>query len=167
MSMLQNSYGGPAGLQRLVGAIHAHGLAAILDVVYNHVGPEGNYLSAFAPYFTQRYQTPWGQAINFDGPGSNNVRRFFRENALYWLEDYHFDGLRLDAVHGIFDFSANHFLAELKSDVTQLAQRLGREMQLIAESDLNDSRLLRIAFREATGSTRSGRMTFIILSTPC
>jgi maltooligosyltrehalose trehalohydrolase len=139
----QNSYGGPAGLQRVVGAIHAHGLAAILDVVYNHVGPEGNYLSAFAPYFTQRYQTPWGQAINFDGPGSNNVRRFFRENALYWLEDYHFDGLRLDAVHGIFDFSANHFLAELKSDVAQLAQRLGREMQLIAESDLNDSRLLR------------------------
>jgi maltooligosyltrehalose trehalohydrolase len=139
----QNSYGGPDGLQRLVDAIHAHGLAAVLDVVYNHLGPEGNYLSAFAPYFTDRYQTPWGQAINFDGPGSNNVRRFFCENALYWLEDYHFDGLRLDAVHGIFDFSANHFLAELKSDVVQLSQRLGREMQLIAESDLNDSRLLR------------------------
>ena len=163
----QNSYGGPAGLQRLVGAIHAHGLAAILDVVYNHVGPEGNYPSAFAPYFTQRYQTPWGQAINFDGPGSNNVRRFFRENALYWLEDYHFDGLRLDAVHGIFDFSANHFLAELKSDVTQLAQRLGREMQLIAESDLNDSRLLRDRIQGGYGIDAQWTDDFHHSSTPC
>jgi maltooligosyltrehalose trehalohydrolase len=138
----QNSYGGPEGLQRLVDAIHAQGLAAILDVVYNHLGPEGNYLNAFAPYFTNRYQTPWGQAVNFDGPGSNDVRRFFRENALYWLEDYHFDALRLDAVHGIFDFSAHHFLAELKLAADELSQRLGRQIQLIAESDLNDSRLL-------------------------
>ena len=138
----QNSYGGPEGLQRLVDAIHAHGLAAILDVVYNHLGPEGNYLSAFAPYFTDRYRTPWGQALNFDGPGSNDVRRFFRENALYWLEDYHFDALRLDAVHGIFDFSAQHFLAELKGAADELSQKLGRPIQLIAESDLNDSRLL-------------------------
>jgi maltooligosyltrehalose trehalohydrolase len=138
----QNSYGGPEGLQRLVDAIHAHGLAAILDVVYNHLGPEGNYLNAFAPYFTDRYRTPWGQALNFDGPGCNDVRRFFRENALYWLEDYHFDALRLDAVHGIFDFSAKHFLAELKGAADELSQKLGRPIQLIAESDLNDSRLL-------------------------
>lgn len=138
----QNSYGGPEGLQRLVDAIHGHGLAAILDVVYNHLGPEGNYLNAFAPYFTDRYRTPWGQALNFDGPGSNDVRRFFRENALYWLEDYHFDALRLDAVHGIFDFSAQHFLAELKEAADELSQKLGRPIQLIAESDLNDSRLL-------------------------
>jgi maltooligosyltrehalose trehalohydrolase len=139
----QNSYGGPEGLQRLVDAIHAHGLAAILDVVYNHLGPEGNYLNAFAPYFTDRYRTPWGQALNFDGPGSNDVRKFFRENALYWLEDYHFDALRLDAVHGIFDFSAQHFLAELEAAADELSQKLGRPIQLIAESDLNDSRLLR------------------------
>lgn len=138
----QNSYGGPHGLCRLVDAIHSHGLCAILDVVYNHLGPEGNYLSAFAPYFTDRYRTPWGQAINFDGPGSNEVRRFFRENALYWLEDYHFDALRLDAVHGIFDLSAHHFLAELKEAADDLAQKSGRHIQLIAESDLNDSRLL-------------------------
>ena len=138
----QNSYGGPEGLQRLVDAIHAHGLAVILDVVYNHLGPEGNYLNAFAPYFTDRYRTPWGQALNFDGPGSNDVRRFFRENALYWLEDYHFDALRLDAVHGIFDFSAQHLLTELKGAADELSQKLGRPIQLIAESDLNDSRLL-------------------------
>ncbi len=138
----QNSYGGPESLQRLVDAIHGHGMSAVLDVVYNHLGPEGNYLNAFAPYFTDRYQTPWGQAVNFDGPDSDDVRRFFRENALYWLEDYHFDALRLDAVHGIFDFSARHFLAELKSVASELARRSGRELQIIAESDLNDSRLL-------------------------
>jgi len=139
---LQNSYGGPGSLCRLVDAIHAHGLAVALDVVYNHLGPEGNYLNAFAPYFTDRYRTPWGQAINFDGPGSDEVRKFFRDNALYWLEEYHFDALRLDAVNGIFDFSAVHFLAELKSAVSELSQRLGRQIHLIPESDLNDSRLL-------------------------
>jgi maltooligosyltrehalose trehalohydrolase len=139
----QNSYGGPAALHRLVDSAHSRGLAVALDVVYNHLGPEGNYLSAFGPYFTDRYRTPWGQAINFDGQGSDDVRRFFIENALYWLEDYHFDALRLDAVHGMFDFSARHFLAELKSSVAQLSQRLGRLLHIIAESDLNDSRLLR------------------------
>jgi maltooligosyltrehalose trehalohydrolase len=138
----QNSYGGPESLQRLVNAAHQQGLAVALDVVYNHLGPEGNYLSAYGPYFTDRYRTPWGQAINFDGEGSDEVRRFFIENALYWLEDYHFDALRLDAVHGIFDFGARHFLAELKSSVADLSQRLGRPLHLIAESDLNDSRLL-------------------------
>lgn len=141
----QNSYGGPESLQRFVDAAHQHGLAVALDVVYNHLGPEGNYLNAYGPYFTDRYRTPWGQAINFDGEESDQVRRFFIENALYWLEDYHVDALRLDAVHGIFDFGARHFLAELKSAVAELSQRLGRKIQLIAESDLNDSRLLRDA----------------------
>jgi maltooligosyltrehalose trehalohydrolase len=139
----QNSYGGPMALQRFVNAAHQHGLSVALDVVYNHLGPEGNYLNAFGPYFTDHYRTPWGQALNFDGVGSDEVRRFFIENALYWFEDYHFDALRLDAVHGIFDFGARHFLAELKSAVFDLSRRLGRPMHLIAESDLNDSRILR------------------------
>ena len=139
----QNTYGGPESLQRLVNAAHHHGLSVALDVVYNHLGPEGNYLSAYGPYFTDRYQTPWGQAINFDGVGSDQVRRFFIENALYWFQDYHFDALRLDAVHGIYDFGARHFLAELKSAVAELSERLGRPLHLIAESDLNDSRILR------------------------
>jgi maltooligosyltrehalose trehalohydrolase len=138
----QNSYGGPESLQRFVNAAHEHGLAVALDAVYNHLGPEGNYLSAYGPYFTDRYRTPWGQALNFDDAGSDEVRRFFIENALYWLEDYHFDALRLDAIHGIFDFSAQHFLAELKSAVADLSKRLNRPMYLIAESDLNDSRIL-------------------------
>jgi len=138
----QNTYGGPQGLQRLVEAAHAHGLGVALDVVYNHLGPEGNYLGAYGPYFTDRYRTPWGEAINYDGAGSDEVRRFFRENALYWLEQYHFDALRLDAVHGIFDFSALPFLAELKTGVAELSQRLGRQIHLIAESDLNDARVI-------------------------
>jgi maltooligosyltrehalose trehalohydrolase len=138
----QNSYGEPESLQRFVNTAHQHGLSVALDVVYNHLGPEGNYLNAYGPYFTDRYRTPWGQALNFDGAGSDEVRRFFIENALYWLEDYHFDALRLDAVHGIFDFSARHFLAEIKSAVGDLSKRLGRMLHCIAESDLNDSRLL-------------------------
>ena len=138
----QNSYGGPEPLQRFVNAAHEHGLSVALDVVYNHLGPEGNYLNAYGPYFTDRYRTPWGQALNFDGAGSDEVRRFFIENALYWLENYHFDALRLDAVHGIFDFSARHFLTEIKSAVGALSKRLGRMIHCIAESDLNDSRLL-------------------------
>jgi maltooligosyltrehalose trehalohydrolase len=138
----QNSYGGPEPLQRFVNAAHEHGLSVALDVVYNHLGPEGNYLNAYGPYFTDRYRTPWGQALNFDGAGSDEVRRFFIENALYWLENYHFDALRLDAVHGIFDFSARHFLTEIKSAVGDLSKRLGRMIHCIAESDLNDSRLL-------------------------
>ncbi len=138
----QNSYGGPDAFHRFVDAAHGHGLAVALDVVYNHLGPEGNYLSAYGPYFTDRYRTPWGQAINYDGEDSDEVRRFFIENALYWLEDLHIDALRLDAVHGIFDFGARHFLAELKSRVDELSSSLGRPFQIIAESDLNDSRLL-------------------------
>ena len=139
---VQNSYGGPRSLQRLVDAAHGHGLAIALDVVYNHLGPEGNYLGLFGPYFTSRYKTPWGEAINFDGPESDAVRRFFIDNALYWIEHFHIDALRLDAVHGIFDFGANHFLAELQEEVRSTAERLGRQVRVIAESDLNDARLL-------------------------
>jgi maltooligosyltrehalose trehalohydrolase len=139
----QNSYGGPRGLQKLVDAAHAHGLAVALDVVYNHLGPEGNYFHAYGPYFTDKYQTPWGKAINYDGPDSDPVRHFFIANALHWLEEYHIDALRLDAVHGIFDFGALHFLAELQQVVKGLEERLGRKLHLIAESDLNDSRLLK------------------------
>ena len=138
----QNSYGGPQGLQQLVDAAHARGLAVALDVVYNHLGPEGNYLGVYGPYFSSRYKTPWGEAINFDGPDSDPVRRFFIDNALYWLEFFHIDALRLDAVHGIFDFGANPFLAELQAQVRSLSQRLGRQIHVIAESNLNDAKLL-------------------------
>ena len=110
---VQNSYGGPVALKRLVDAAHAHGLAMVLDVVYNHLGPEGNYLGEFAPYFTDHYKTPWGLALNYDGPESDHVRRYFTENALYWQTNFHFDALRLDAVHAICDFSATPFLEEL------------------------------------------------------
>src|SRR5262249_29982574 len=106
----QNSYGGPAGLARLVDACHTAGLAILLDVVYNHLGPEGNYLRDFGPYFTDRYKTPWGEAFNYDGPGSDGVREYVLDNVRMWLEEFHFDGLRLDAVHAIFDFSAHHIL---------------------------------------------------------
>jgi maltooligosyltrehalose trehalohydrolase len=139
---VQNSYGGPQALQRFVNAAHGHGLAVALDVVYNHLGPEGNYLGQFGPYFTQKYTTPWGQAINFDGPQSEPVRRYFIDNAIQWIEDYHIDVLRLDAVHGIFDFSATHFLAVLQAEISETAKRLGREVTLVAESNLNDARVL-------------------------
>ncbi len=140
---VQNSYGGPQGLRRLVDACHNQGLAVFLDVVYNHLGPEGNYLADFGPYFTDRYHTPWGKAINFDGGYSSEVRRFFIENALYWISEFHIDGLRLDAVHAILDLSALHFLEELGEAVHQKAQRLGRRVQVIAESDLNSPRVIR------------------------
>jgi maltooligosyltrehalose trehalohydrolase len=138
----QQSYGGSAGLKRFVAACHQQGLAVFLDVVYNHLGPEGNYLHAFGPYFTNRYRTPWGDAINFDGQDSDGVRHYFIDNACYWLSEYHFDGLRLDAVHGIFDFSARHILVELAEAVHALATDLGRPAYVIAESDLNDPRLV-------------------------
>ncbi len=139
---VQNSYGGPSALQAFVDAAHAKGLAVILDVVYNHLGPEGNVLAQFGPYFTDRYRTPWGPAVNFDGADSSAVREFFLENALYWLRDFHLDGLRLDAVHGIFDFGATHFLAELHDRVAALETKVDRRLHLIAESDLNDSRVV-------------------------
>ena len=140
---VQNSYGGPDGLKRLVDACHARGMAAILDVVYNHMGPEGNYLGEFAPYFTEKYKTPWGAAVNVDGEHSDGVRRYFIDNALEWITDYHFDALRLDAVHGILDTSAKPFLGELSDAVHARASELGREVYLIAESDLNDVRMIR------------------------
>lgn len=139
----QNTYGGPQGLARLVNAAHGRGLAVVLDVVYNHLGPEGNYLGDYGYYFTHHYRTPWGAAINFDGAHSDEVRRFFIANAVYWLEELHIDALRLDAVHGIVDTSALPFLAELASEVHALAARLDRKFYLIAESDLNDARLVR------------------------
>jgi maltooligosyltrehalose trehalohydrolase len=140
---VQDSYGGPQELKRLVNACHNHGLAIILDVVYNHLGPEGNYLARFGPYFTDRYRTPWGNAINFDGPGSDEVRRFFVQNALYWITEFRFDALRLDAVHAIFDQTASPFLSELSGAVHRRAKALNRNIYLIAESSLNDSRLVR------------------------
>jgi maltooligosyltrehalose trehalohydrolase len=137
-----SAYGGPGGLKSFVDACHQLGLAVVLDVIYNHLGPEGNYLAEFAPYYTDHYRTPWGRAINFDGPYSDGVRRFVIDNALYWLTEYHIDALRLDAIHGIFDFSARHILAELRDRFHQQAKRLGREAWIIAESDLNDVRVL-------------------------
>ena len=140
---MQHSYGGAAGLQRLVDACHQRGLAVVLDVVYNHLGPEGNYLDEFGPYFTDRYQTPWGRALNFDGPDSDPVRHYFLSNALFWMRHFHLDGLRLDAIHGIIDLSAQPFLAELQQAAEQEAHRRGRRFWLFAESDLNDVRVLR------------------------
>ena len=140
---VQESYGGPEGLRRFVNGCHRQGLAVVLDVVYNHFGPEGNYLGDFGPYFTDRYHTPWGSAINLDGPHSDEVRRFFVDNALYWVSEFHMDALRLDAVHAIYDRSAQPFLQELAGVVHRRAERMKRRVYLIAESDLNDSRLIR------------------------
>lgn len=139
----QGSYGGPEGLKRLADACHRKGLALVLDVVYNHLGPEGNYLGDFGPYFTDRYRTPWGSALNFDGPGSDEVRHFFIENALYWIVDCHVDALRLDALHAILDLSARPFLQELATAVHEQGRLLGRSVYLFAESDRNDARLVR------------------------
>jgi maltooligosyltrehalose trehalohydrolase len=139
----QNSYGGPEGLKKLVDACHARGLSVVLDVVYNHLGPEGNYIPVFGPYFTRRYRTPWGDALNFDGAHSDEVRRFFIQNALYWVTDCHIDALRLDAVHAIHDSSARPFLLELAEAVHARGTELGRPAYLIAESDLNDPKVVR------------------------
>jgi maltooligosyltrehalose trehalohydrolase len=139
---VQNSYGGPDGLKRLVRACHRHELAVVLDVVYNHLGPEGNYFADFAPYFTERHKTPWGAAVNFDGPDSDEVRRYFIENALYWIREFHMDALRLDAVHAIFDFSARTFLEDLADAVHQGVEHPNNRGYLIAESDQNDVRLV-------------------------
>src|SRR5207302_8549455 len=127
----------------LLNACHENGLAVVLDVVYNHLGPAGNYLEQFGPYFTDRHHTPWGKAMNLDGAESHHVRRFVCDNALMWLRDYHIDGLRLDAVHEIFDRSAIHFLEQLAIEVKELAEELGRPLVLIAESDLNDPRIVK------------------------
>ncbi|GAA4235532.1 malto-oligosyltrehalose trehalohydrolase [Actinomadura meridiana] len=142
-------YGGPDGLKRFVDAAHARGLAVVLDVVYNHLGPDGNRLGSYGPYFTSAYATPWGDTVNFDQEGSDEVRAFVVDNALMWLRDYHVDGLRLDAVHAITDHGAVHILEELARAVAGLSAHLGRELFLIAESDLNDPRL--VTSREAGG----------------
>jgi maltooligosyltrehalose trehalohydrolase len=140
---VQHAYDGPQGLQRLVDACHRQGLAVVLDVVYNHLGPEGNYLGEFGPYFTERYTTPWGPALNFDGPDSDEVRRFFIANALYWVTEFHIDALRLDAVHAILDHSAFPFLEELGLALHDCGERLNRRIYAIAESALNDTRIIR------------------------
>jgi maltooligosyltrehalose trehalohydrolase len=135
-------YGGPEGLKRFVDTCHARGLAVLLDVVYNHLGPSGNHLAEFGPYFTDRYATPWGRAVNLDSVESDEVRRFFCDNAVQWMRDYHVDGLRLDAVHALFDQSAVHFLEELRAETAALSRELGRPLVLVAESDLNDPRVV-------------------------
>jgi maltooligosyltrehalose trehalohydrolase len=140
---VQDSYGSAQGLKRLVDACHGQGLAVVLDVVYNHLGPEGNYLRDFGPYFTDFYRTPWGQALNFDGPHSDHVRHYFVQNALQWVDEFRIDALRLDAVHAILDFSARPFLEELGRAVHRRAETLNRRIHLIAESALNDTRIVR------------------------
>jgi maltooligosyltrehalose trehalohydrolase len=138
----QEQYGGPEALKQFVDKCHATGLAVLLDVVYNHFGPDGNYTGRFGPYITENHHTPWGGAINFEEAGSDEVRRFFCDNALMWLRDYHFDGLRLDAVHAFIDRSAKHFLEQLSEEVESLSRQLGQSFVLIAESDLNDPRVV-------------------------
>lgn len=139
----QNTYGGPRGLKSLVDACHARSLAVVLDVVYNHLGPEGNYLAEFGPYFTDRHRTGWGPAINFDGPESDAVRDFFVGNAVYWLSEFHIDALRLDATHAIFDESARPLLSELADAVRECGHRLDRRVYTIAEHHSNDPRIVR------------------------
>jgi maltooligosyltrehalose trehalohydrolase len=146
----QNSYDGPHALQKLVDACHAVGLAIILDVVYNHLGPEGNYLGEFGPYFTDRYRTSWGPALNYDGPGSDAVRDFILANVRHWIEDFHFDGLRLDAVHAVHDTRPRHLLREIK-ETAAAAARSGRRVHVIAESLVNDVRMVRAVERGGHG----------------
>lgn len=139
---VQDSYGGAEGLKHLAEVCHEKGIAVILDVVYNHLGPEGNYSSAFGSYFTDKYNTPWGKAINFDDAWCDGVRQYFIENALMWFRDFHIDALRLDAVHAIKDSSPVHILREIKLQVHRLMEETGRKHYLIVESDLNDNRFI-------------------------
>jgi len=141
-SAAQSTYGGPDGFRRLVDAAHGHGIAVILDVVYNHLGPEGNHLAEFGPYFTSTYATLWGDALNFDGPDSDQVRDFFISSARYWVEECHVDGLRLDAIHAIVDSSAIPFVQQLTGSIHDDATRAGRTVHVIAESAANDSRVV-------------------------
>ncbi len=148
---VQNSYGGPTGMQKLVNTCHQKGLAVVLDVVYNHLGPEGNYLGAYGPYFTDRYNTPWGPAVNFDDAWSDEVCRYFSENLLMWFRDFHIDAVRMDAVHAIKDFSPNHILREMKQQVNQLTTQTGREHYMMVELDLNDPRFINPLEKEGFG----------------
>jgi maltooligosyltrehalose trehalohydrolase len=140
---VQNSYGGPHGLARLVNACHAVGLALFLDVVYNHMGPEGNFTGEFGPYLTDHYKTPWGMAVNYDDAGCDAVRDFVIDNAQMWLQEFHVDGLRLDAVHAIFDSGARPILGAIKQAADRVAASRGWPAWIVAETDLNDPRLLR------------------------
>ena len=140
---VQASYGGPAGLKRLINAAHEMGMAVMLDVVYNHLGNEGNYLRMFGPYFTDQHKTPWGDAVNYDSEGCAGVRDYIVQNALHWIRNYHLDGLRLDAVQTIHDDSPQHILAQIQSEVQSFARESGRRICVIAESDENDVRLVR------------------------
>ncbi len=139
---VQDSYGGPQGLMSLINACHRKGMAVILDVVINHLGPEGNYLSHFGPYFTENYKTPWGKSINYDDAYSDGVRNYFLQLCLSWIRDFHFDGLRLDAIHAIKDFSPTHILADISEEVSKLKYSQDREIHLIGESDLNDPKYI-------------------------
>jgi maltooligosyltrehalose trehalohydrolase len=140
---VQNSYGGPEALQKLVNACHEKGLAVILDVVYNHLGPEGNYLGSYGPYFTEKYKTPWGGALNFDDAWCDGVREYFIDNVMMWFRDFHIDALRMDAVHAIKDFSAKHILQEIKEYVDRWMQATDCRHYLIIEFDLNDTRFIK------------------------
>ena len=148
---VQNTYGGASGLQHLVDACHQKGIAVVLDVVYNHLGPEGNYFGEFGPYFTQKYNTPWGNAINFDDEYCDAIREYYIENVLMWFRDFHIDALRMDAVHAIKDFSAKHILREVKQQVNQLIAETGRKHHLIVELDLNDTRFINPLEKEGFG----------------
>ncbi|HSI89620.1 MAG TPA: alpha-amylase family glycosyl hydrolase, partial [Adhaeribacter sp.] len=149
---VQESYGGPDGLKALVNACHNYGIAVFLDVVYNHLGPEGNYFGKFGPYFTNKYKTPWGEALNFDGEWSDGVREYFVENALHWFENYHLDGLRLDAIHAVIDCGAVPVWQLMSGRVQELSEKLGRPLHLVAESDLNSPRVVK--------NTEAGGMGF-------
>ncbi|HYH54971.1 MAG TPA: malto-oligosyltrehalose trehalohydrolase, partial [Anseongella sp.] len=140
---VQNSYGGPEGLRKLVDACHRKGMAVLLDVVYNHLGPEGNYFDRFGPYFTDKYRTPWGKALNFDGEWSDGVRTYFASNPLHWFEHYHIDGLRCDAIHAVFDTGAVNFWELAGAKIKAFRQKAGREVYLIAESDLNSPKVIK------------------------
>ena len=148
---VQHSYGGAAGLQKLVDTCHRKGLAVVLDVVYNHMGPEGNYFADYGPYFTNRYQTPWGHALNFDDDYSDSVRRYFIENVLMWFRDFHIDALRIDAAHAIHDAGETHLLREIKQHVDELVQQTGRPHYLIVESDQNETRFIQSLAQEGYG----------------
>ncbi|MBD2703753.1 malto-oligosyltrehalose trehalohydrolase [Spirosoma sp. BT702] len=148
---VQNSYGGAIGLQQLVDACHRKGLAVVLDVVYNHMGPEGNYFADYGPYFTNRYQTPWGHALNFDDDYSDSVRRYFIENVLMWFRDFHIDALRIDAAHAIHDAREVHLLREIKEYVDELIRQMGRQHYLIIESDQNETKFIQALAQQGYG----------------
>ena len=152
---VHHAYGGPAALRRFVDAAHQRGLGVLLDVVYNHLGPEGNHLARFGPYFTDRHQTPWGPAVNLDGPGSSEVRRFIVDNALHWCEDHHIDGLRLDAVHALIDDRPVHVVAELTAALDELSARSGRRRWVVVEREQHE--VLPLLPAEAGGWGAHGR----------